>query len=248
MTNARSKQSVPVLAYLTSQPLSASCSMRLFCKDDKQLSIALYFPVALHGAEEEQIFVVQYDADNRRDRSPAALNSASVYIPKDRLDEFARNTEFEITTLTLNLKQPAPVWCPLNQVIAPQPFPASVVAFNELVELAKATTVHLVFDCKWLAAANQAAIQRLVKGKASLDGCSLNRYFIKGWALKDWTHFAPVIVPATDTAAATATTTAAAPATPPAALPEASIKRIRPGEHSTTRTTESLQLTEKSLA
>lgn len=47
--------------------------MRLFCKDDKQLSVALHMAVPQHGAEEKHIFVVQYDADNFGDRSPATL-------------------------------------------------------------------------------------------------------------------------------------------------------------------------------
>ncbi|KAF3051387.1 hypothetical protein E8E11_011029 [Didymella keratinophila] len=182
--------------------------MRVFQKDGKQLSIALYVPVTLYGAEEEQIFVVQYDADDLRNRSPAALDSAPVLVPNDRLDDFIRNSEFETTTLTLNLKQPAPIWCPLNQVMVPQPISTSVTAFAELVELAKATVVHLVFDYKWLTGTQQAAIQRLTKGKVSLEGLSLNKYFIKNWELKDWTHFAP--------------------ATAPALPPEASNKRTRP--------------------
>jgi hypothetical protein len=231
MTNSRPKQSVPVLAYLPSQPLSTPCYMRIFQKDDKQLSIALYVPVTLHGTTEEQIFVMQYDADNQRNRSPAALDSAPVYIPKDRLAEFVRNTEFETTTLTLNLKQPAPIWCPLNQVMAPQAIPASAAAFAELVELAKATVVHLVFDYKWLTGTQQAAIQRLTKGKVSLDGCSLNKFFNKDWEVKDWTHFAPATAAAFAPVFASALAPATAPATAPARQSEGSSKRARPGEH-----------------
>lgn len=58
MTNARPKKGVPVLACLSPQPLSISCYMRVFHKDDKQLSIALHVPVALYGAEEEQVLVL----------------------------------------------------------------------------------------------------------------------------------------------------------------------------------------------
>lgn len=120
MTNVRPKAGVPVLAYFTHEPLSMMCCMRIFQKDEKQLSIALHVPVNLQGAEAEQVFVVQYDADNQRNRHPAALNSAPVHIPSDQLEELARHTEPETTTTTLNLKQPAPVWCPLDQVMTPQ--------------------------------------------------------------------------------------------------------------------------------
>ncbi|KAL1644022.1 hypothetical protein SLS61_009050 [Didymella pomorum] len=191
--------------------------MRVFQKDDKQLSFALYVPVSLYRAEEKQLFVLQYDAGNLQNRSPAALDSASAHIPRDRVKEFTRNTQSDTTTLTLNLKQPAPIWCPLNQVIAPQSTTASATAFGELVELAKATVVHLVFDYKWVTGTQQAVIQRLIKGKVRLEGYSLNKHFTKKWEVKDWTHFAPAIAPAI------------APADPP----EASNKRARPVSGST---------------
>lgn len=213
MTNARPKPGVPVLAYSTHEPLSMMCYMRIFQKEDKQLSIALHVPVNLQGAEEEQVFVVQYDADNQRNRHPTAFNSVPLRIPNDRLEGLARHAEPETTTLTIHLKQPAPVWCPLDQVLTPQPTRADVTAFGELVELAKATIVHLVFDYKWLSDVQQASIQRLVKGKVSLAGYPLARTFARDWEVKDWTHFAP----------------APAPALPP----EASNKRERPGEHHT---------------
>ncbi|KAJ4380902.1 hypothetical protein N0V86_004265 [Didymella sp. IMI 355093] len=93
-------------------------------------------------------------------------------------------------------------------MMTPQPNPASVTAFVEFVELVKGTMIHLVFDYKWLPEANQAAIQRLIKGKVSLDGCSLNKFYSKNWELKDWTHFAPTAAPAL--------------------LPESTNKRARP--------------------
>ncbi|KAF3029577.1 hypothetical protein E8E12_000230 [Didymella heteroderae] len=188
------------------------CYMRIFQKFEKQLSIALHVPVNLQGAEEEQVFVVQYDADNQRNRHPAALNSAPVHISNDRLEELARHTEPETTTMTLNLKQPAPVWCPLDQVMTPQSTLADVIAFGELVQLAKATIVHLVFDYKWLSDIQQASIQRLVKGKVSLAGYPLAKNLARDWEVKDWTHFAPAPAPA---------------------LPEASKKRERPVSSST---------------
>ncbi|KAH6613077.1 hypothetical protein C7974DRAFT_428796 [Boeremia exigua] len=210
MTNPRPKDSVPVLAYLSSQPLSQSCRMRIFHNNDSNLSIALYVTVTLHRAAEQQVFVMQYDADNHRENRPAASHPPiSKHIPIDRLAEYARHVDPETTTLTLSLMQPAPVWCPRDQIMAPQASADSVVAFDELVELARATTVHLVFDYKWLTGAARAAVQRLIKGKLALHGFPLTKYFAKTWERKDWTHFAP------------ASATAHSP------TPEASNKRAR---------------------
>lgn len=210
MTNPTPKKSLPVLAYLTPEPLSLSCFMRVCHKDDKQLSIALLVPVTLYGAETEQTVVVQYDADNIH--SAARPTPSTLHKPAGRLQNLARHAEPEpdTTTVTLSLKQVPPVWCPRGQVLTPEPNAASVSAHRELVELVKATKVHLVFDPKWLDRAKNEAIQRLIKGRVNLNSYPLDKYYSKDCELKDWTHFAP-------------------------ALPtEASIKRARPGKHTPT--------------
>lgn len=93
MKNARLKPGVPVLAYFTHEPLSMMCYMRVFRKDEKQLSIALQVPVNLQGAEEEQVFAVRYnnksalpDAQLEFERHNCSLNSSGLAA--------CRNTQF----------------------------------------------------------------------------------------------------------------------------------------------------------
>lgn len=204
MTSARPKLGVPVLAYLTSEPLSLSCHLRIFKNDSSQISFALHIAATLRDAEEEHAFIAQYDCDNFRS---AALDLVPVYTPFDRLDKIARHADPDPKTLTLNLKRPAPIWCPLWQAIAPRAEAESVATFNELVNVTKATAVHLVVDFKWLAPDIQATIKQMVKGKRTFNRFPLDKYYARHWELKNWTDFAP------------------------ATAPEPLYKRPRPGEH-----------------
>ena len=211
------KLGVPV-ACLTSEP-SPPCHLRIFKDRDNhnQITLALHIAATLHGAEEEQAFIVQYDGDNLQS---AALDLEPLRIPSDVRDNIARHADPDFKTLTLHLKQPAPIWCPRNQAIAPQANVRSVTTFNEVVDLAKATAVHLVVDFKWLAPDEQSVIRHLIRCKGVLAGFpSIPKFYTRYWARKDWTDFAP------------------------AAAPELSGKRARPSEHIMTYRFEFLQLT-----
>ena len=212
------KLGVPV-ACLTSEPSSPSCHLRIFKDRDNhnQITLALHITATLQGAEEEQAFIVQYDGDNLQS---AAVDLGSLNTRSDVRDKIARHADPDFKTLTLILRRPAPIWCPRDQAIAPQANVGSVTTFNEVVNLAKATTVNLVVDFKWLAPDEQSVIRHIVKGKGILAGFpSIPKYYTRYWARKDWTDFAP------------------------AAAPELQGKRARPSEHTLTRRLGWLQLT-----
>ncbi|KAJ4985465.1 hypothetical protein SVAN01_09030 [Stagonosporopsis vannaccii] len=192
MTNSNlGKQGMPVLACLTSEPLSLSCSMRIFYNQArKQFTLALRTSLLLHGAVGEQTFIAQYDADNLLPNT-TALDSTTIHVRGEHRTAIARNADPLISTLSLSVRQPSPLWCPRLEALAPQAESKSVASFNELVELAKATTVHVVFDHKWLHKDTQTALQRLVKGKERLTGYPLDKHYAKSLRQKDWTIFGP---------------------------------------------------------
>lgn len=189
--NARPKHGVPVLVCLSlpSKPVCVQCYMRVFQTDESRLSLALYVSVGLSGVQEPQTCVLQYDADGLN-RTATALMSGVVDLT-DRLAEVARHADPAPTTLTLTLNRPPPVWCPRAHALSPQPTSESASAFTALAALAKATTLQIVFDAKWLTNETQAGLQRLVRGKVSLRGCVLDKYFKSQWEVRDWTAFAP---------------------------------------------------------
>lgn len=158
---SNSKHGFPVLVYLTSEePLSLPFTLRIQHHEPrKQVTLMLRTCVSLHGAD-EQAFVAQYDAHN------VTVCDNIVHIPEDRGDEIARNpTSSQMTTLSLQLNHPCALWSPRSEALLPASESVQVEAFSELAQLAKAVTLHLVFDYNWLSLDARVPYQRLVKGK-----------------------------------------------------------------------------------
>jgi len=187
------KHGIPVLAYLTSEPLSLPFSLRIQHNEArKQVTLMLRTPAAfLHGANDELAFVAQCDADNVLPGT--AMDAATVHVPPARRAEIERYpTSSRITTLTLSLKHPCPLWCPRLEALVPTPSPSAVESFNELVQFAKATCVHIVFDSGWLSPEQQAPLQRLARGKEALSGFPVHDYYARHHRRADWTIFGPL--------------------------------------------------------
>jgi hypothetical protein len=219
MSNPPVKLKLGVPVACLSEPSSPSCHLRIFKDRDNhnQITLALHIAATLQGTEEEQAFIVQYDGDNLQS---GALDLEPLDIQSKVRDKIARHADPDFKTLTLCLRRPAPIWCPRDQALAPQANVESVTTFNEVVNLAKATAVNLVVDFKWLAPDEQSVIRHVVKGKGILAGFpSIPKYYMRYWARRDWTDFAP------------------------AAAPELPSKRSRPSEHTLTCRLEGLQLT-----
>jgi hypothetical protein len=183
------KHGFPVLAYLTSEPLSLPFTLRIQHHEPrKQVTLMLRTRVSLHGAHDEQAFVAQYDADNLLPDT----GEATVHMPPTRLAKIVRNpSSTQITKLSLRLKHACPLWCPRIEALLPKPEPTHVEAFHELVQLAKATTVHIVFDYHWLSLDARVPFQRIIKGKETLTGFPVGDYYSRFYRPADWTVFGP---------------------------------------------------------
>lgn len=203
---SNSKHGFPVLVYLTPQePLSLPFTLRVQHHEPrKQVTLMLRTCVSLHGAD-EQAFVAQYDADN------VTVGDAIVHIPKDRGDQIARNsTSNQMTTLSLQLHHPCPLWCSRSEVPLPVPEPEQVEPLSELAQLARAVSLQIVFDYNWLSLDARVPYQRLVKGKERLTGFPVHEYYSRFYRLADWRAFGPTEARSTA---------------------EASNKRLRRGKH-----------------
>lgn len=186
------KHGFPVLVYLTSEPLSLSCTLRIQHHEPrKQITLMLRTCASLHGAD-EQAFVAQYDANN------LTVCDGTVNIPADRGAQIARNpTSSQMTTLSLRLNHPCPLWCPRSEALLPALETAHIDAFSELVQLAKAVTLHIVFDYTWLSLDARVPYQRLVKGKEQLTGFPVHEYYSRFYRRADWRAFGPTEAPST---------------------------------------------------
>lgn len=191
MTNNIRKHGFPVLAYSTLEPASPWLCSLLFKHSDKrkQATISLKSSISIHGFEDEQIFMFQYDADNLVPGT-SSLGPATIPLPQTRLDEIARQAAPQMRTLSLSIKETCPIWCPpFSGPIAPKP--GFDTPFHQLVKLAKATAVHILFDYNWLHKDHQPSFQRFISQEERLTGFPVGAYYAEHYRLADWTVFSP---------------------------------------------------------
>ncbi|KAH6619961.1 hypothetical protein C7974DRAFT_426199 [Boeremia exigua] len=204
---AGSKHGFPVLACLDTAPLSLACTMRIRHHEARRqvtlmLRIAALGVVA--GADSGHAFVAQYDADNldlpfhTSDGAAAghvaaravALDASVLDIPSARLAAIERNPNAScVAVLTLRLKQPCPLWHPPLLALVPAEPRAS--EYNQLVDLAKATTVQIILDRNWLSREHNAPFQWIVDGQEGLSGFPVAEFYSRHFARADWTDFGP---------------------------------------------------------
>ncbi|KAJ4364851.1 hypothetical protein N0V95_000600 [Ascochyta clinopodiicola] len=194
LTPAPGSHGIPVLAFLgpePREPLSLSCLLRIQHHEPReQVTLMLRACVSLDGADDEQAFVAQYDADNFA--PDTTTNDTTIDIPDTRHAEIVRNRKSSrLTTLSLRLKHTPPLWCPHRDALVPKLGASHVTSFNELVQLAKATTVHIVFDYHWLNLDARVPMQRIATGKETLTGFPVASYYARFFRRADWTVFGP---------------------------------------------------------
>jgi hypothetical protein len=144
------KRGIPVLAYSTFDHLTpSSCILTIrHCEDPLQTTLSLLSSIPIHGCDDEQTFTLIYDADNLVS-GKTKLGPAAIRLPQDRLHKITRSGNPQLKTLSLTLNDSCSIWGPLSPPsIAPKPgFESS---FHQLVQLAGALQIHILFDYSWL--------------------------------------------------------------------------------------------------
>lgn len=186
------KNGFPVLAYSPSESESPWLCSLLFKSSStrKQATLLLKSSIPVHGFAGEQTFVFQYDADNLVSGT-IALGPAAINLPQTRLDNIGRRDVRQMKTLSFRLQSSCPVWCPhFSGSIAPNL--DSTSSFHQLVKLASATEVHILFDYNWLHKNVRPSFQCLLDQNLRLTGFPVAEYYAKHYKLADWTAFAPL--------------------------------------------------------
>jgi hypothetical protein len=192
MTYLMRKGGIPALAYpISSAALPSLCTLLIKCSETStQLTITLQFSIFIHGFDDEQLCTLVYDADNLQTGTTSIRKTTS--LPQARLEEIARHGNPIPRILSLTLKKPCPVQCPPSSgSIAPKHgFGAQ---FRQLVVLAKALEVHVLFDNAWLRRENLAQLQKLIRHPERLIGyAGLLDRSARLYRQADWTVFSPV--------------------------------------------------------
>ncbi|KZM28621.1 hypothetical protein ST47_g233 [Ascochyta rabiei] len=189
-----------VLAYPASnlsvdEPVSPSlCSLVFRCDDAKVATLLLVArtPTA-HGTDSQ--FVLQYDADTLMPYT-AKLCSGNGHVSQSQLDKILPvkgkgKKRPDIKTLDLSIKGPCPLWSSANDP-AFSPKPGFEPAFQTLVDLAKATRVHVVLDYSHVRKQYQGMFKAFSRATRGLVGYPVEGLLVEqGLRKTSWKVFAP---------------------------------------------------------
>ncbi|KAF2631340.1 hypothetical protein BU25DRAFT_320872, partial [Macroventuria anomochaeta] len=185
------KRGIPVLAYPTCDTASpVSLSLFFKCNESRaQATLCLQSSLFIHGFDDAQTFILQYDANNLIP-GVISLGPANISLPQARLDEIARHGSPQIRTLSLALREVCPVWCsPSSGPLTPRP--GHETALYQLAKLAQAAELHILFDYSWLRRETHAIFQRLIDHPEQLSSFPV-RYHTGQYRRADWTVFRPL--------------------------------------------------------
>jgi hypothetical protein len=176
-----------------SDPVSpCQCSLAFRC-DDVANEATILLVATIPTVHATQTFVLQYDA-SLLVSGTVSLSSGNKHVTRPQLDEILRdkdNRRSDIKTLALSVEQPCPLWCPDSPSFAHRP--GSEPSFRPFVDLTKATTIHIVFDYKYLRKQHQGMFRTFSKAAKGLAGYPVEG-FLTGLGLRkaSWEVFGPV--------------------------------------------------------
>lgn len=225
MTHLVRKSGIPVLAYPKHNDTSpVPLSLVIICNEHPpQATICLRSSLFIHGFKDAQTFILQYDADNFVP-GPLSLDAALITLPQTQLKKVVRNGNPQIRTLSLALKKVCPIWCPRSSV-SPTPEHGFETSFDQIVDLAKATKLDILFDYNWLHRDAHSLFHQLIEHSNKLSGFPVHKHYNKLYRCVDWSVFK---IRDTDAHAEADATTE--DEEPPPVYAEASSKRPRHGE------------------
>lgn len=187
------KNGVPVLAYADASGIDESLLLGSlsFRHSPTQNQISLLFAtyVSVPGSDEEQNFVLVYDADNLVSGTTTLAPFAGACDPA-WLEQIVRDGVPRIHILSLTLKYACSVWCGRGEArghVVARPTPC-----RQLVEIAKANKVHVILDLSWLQKNYLACLRRLTDDATGLSGFPLLENLGRRFERADWTHFQPL--------------------------------------------------------
>jgi hypothetical protein len=184
--NLTPKRGIPVLAYTTSDdPTPSLCTLSVrHCDAPMQTTLSLKFSIPIHGYDDKQAFILIYNADNLVS-GKTTLGPATIPIPQDRLNKITPSGSPLLKTLSFTLKEPCPVWGPSSSgSIAPKS--ELDHSFHQLVQLARALEIHMLFDYNQVHRDQRARFKRLITHAAVLTGLPVEENFAKRYRRVDW--------------------------------------------------------------
>ena len=174
------------------------CSLVFRCDDAKLATLLLVVRIpTAHGTANSE-FVLQYDSDNLVP-GHVKLVTDRGYLKRTQLDELVPKKgkgkqRLDIKLLRLSTQRPSPVWCSASTPTFSLR-PGHEPALQRLVELAKETKIHVVFDFSQLHQSYQSSFKAFSKAAQGLKGYPVEAPLIeRGLRQVSWEVFAPTEV------------------------------------------------------
>ncbi|PSN59691.1 hypothetical protein BS50DRAFT_594347 [Corynespora cassiicola Philippines] len=185
------KRGIPVLAYPASDTASPwPCSLVMKLSEDRmQATLSLQSSVPIHGFDHDQTFIFLYHVDNFVPGS-TCLGPVTIPLPQTLLDRVARQGNPQLRTLSISVKEPCPILAPPSStnMAFKRGFDGP---FHQLVKLAKATRIHILFDHNWIHRDQYPRFESLISHPEGFTGFSHGKFISKPHTLVDWAAFGP---------------------------------------------------------
>jgi hypothetical protein len=175
------KEGVPALAYsVNDASVLWPCYLKIL-HSDLQLVVSLEHTITAHD-DDKQLLTLRYEGDNLV-HGKTSLRTVDIPLPDGSLHDIARHGNPQPRTLSLTLKAPCSVWYPhgLGNGVS-----SLHTRFHELLTLARATEVHILFDSSWLGKKNLARFQSAIEGSRQLTGVPVIPQFAHLYQQADW--------------------------------------------------------------
>lgn len=170
------------------------CSLMFRCDDAARQATLLLF-VTVPSASDPHTLALQYDIDQLL-AGTARLSNGNSHVSQDEQTDLLRDRNDgrpDIKTLAFALRQPAPLWRSGPAASARARGSEDNATFRAFVELAKATTLHIVFDYKYLHQAHRNMFKAFSKATRGFSGYPVDALLTRQKLLKgSWDLLPPV--------------------------------------------------------
>lgn len=175
-------EGVPALAYsLHDASVLWPCSLKML-HSDVQFVVSLEHDISVQGVDHKQLVIHRFEGDNLMP-GKTSLRNVDVPLSDQSLRTIARHGQPRLRTLSLTLKAPCSVWYPHSFGKAVS---SICTRFHELLALARATEVCILFDTNWLGRNNFAQLQSAAEGSRQLTGLPVLPQFARLYQQADW--------------------------------------------------------------
>ncbi|KAH6638500.1 hypothetical protein C7974DRAFT_356922 [Boeremia exigua] len=176
------------------------CFLVFRCEGTKLATLLLVARIPTAHGDAELQFALQYDADNLVP-GRVKLSTGKGTLTQAQLDGIVAakgkgKTRPDFKTLDMSIMRPSPVWCPAGTPVV-SPKPGCEPAFQRLMDLAKATTIHVIFDFGQLSVHKEhlSAFKAFSKAAKGLAGFPVDGLLVdQGLRKASWQVFAPLEV------------------------------------------------------